>query len=152
MRKTSGGSETASLKNHCKKCSVCKSEHREEIEDRYLQGASPYELEKDYRIRHQSLYRHIRAFRLEIQRRPDFLDRITRQILASVDFDSWRPGERTVIKAMELCARLSGEMYEGQLKALVSAGIIVPFRGIDRQAKRAMRKVGISREVINLLR
>jgi hypothetical protein len=52
---------------HAAKCKICKHKDCKEINDRYLAGVSPYEI--DYPgISHQCVYKHVKTMGLEEQR------------------------------------------------------------------------------------
>lgn len=106
-------SPEAKLNMHKAQCSVCKSPYCTEIEDRYIMGESERTIAKDYpSLSASAILRHVTAYQLQNRRRVNTLAQVQR-LLQNVDLRHFRlQDERSIIKCLELQAKLTGELIE----------------------------------------
>jgi len=107
------GELTSKQKMHRAKCAICNHKDRNEIEEKYLNGVSPYQIEADYPgVSNQSVYAHMKIFGLEEKR-----DNSTLAILNRI-IDRGNAGKIQItpgvfMEALKLRAKISGETGEG---------------------------------------
>lgn len=95
--------------NHQKKCKVCRSKYREEIEKGFLKGVSLHGLGRTYGISHQSISRHISVFNLRARRENSTLAVIERMI-DRYDSHEREVSDSLLFKCLSLRVKLKGEL------------------------------------------
>jgi hypothetical protein len=101
---------------HKGNCKVCKSPNCKEIEDKYLDWVSPYDLELEYpEVSKDSVYNHVRFFSLDVKRDLDH-DKLLSRIIERGFVKGMNISDTTILRATEMRMKKRGDMpLEGGL-------------------------------------
>jgi len=141
-------SKSLQINRHKGKCKVCNSGLRQEIEERYSDWESPYDLEEDKVIEAKgitasNIYTHITFFGLDLKRDEDH-DKLLRRYIDKGFRRGLKITEGSLLKAVEMRMKKRGELTDGQtFMFLTDAELIAklgnlngvnPINGADSQS------------------
>ncbi len=138
---------------HAKKCAICNHEQRNEIEDKYLDGVSPYQIELDYPgVSNNSVYRHVKIFGLDKKRDNSTLTKIDR-LLDRCNLEKIKIDPAKIVDLLALRSKVKGEItekHENRNKnENTNKTTIDVSKSIDRQMGRLIDAVPGLRECVD---
>jgi hypothetical protein len=135
------GKDKDNFARHMGKCGVCKSPHRKEIEEMYLDGDSPYAIAPQFKVQVNAIYVHAKVFKLDDKRDHSTL-RQCRRIIDKANISKRKISDPLVAKAMELAAKITGELRERH-EAHIDADIRMSIEQItNARTKNFIESVG----------
>lgn len=98
---------------HKGNCTICKSSSCKELEDRYMDGESVYDLQREMKFDNKTIYAHVKAFGLDKKRDNSTLNLVNR-LISKVDIAKLGLNVKTYVSALQLRAKLKGEIVDKQ--------------------------------------
>ena len=145
VRKKNPNPARSSIKRHQDLCKVCKHQEREEIERRFLEGESIYEIADDFNVDYWTIDRHTKAYRLQDKRDHSTLKKV-RRIIDRAKLGKRKVSDPLVAKALEIEAKVTGVLVERHRHDF--KGQIDVKTATERQMKNLRKRLGIVEEKI----
>lgn len=102
-----GVSDPATLEHHSRKCVICNHSDRADIEEDFVSWHNVELIQRDYDLgNYRAIYRHARATGLYQRRRENL--RFAAELLIE-HADQVKPSPDAILRAIQICARLSGQ-------------------------------------------
>lgn len=98
---------------HKGKCEICNSPRCKELEDRYLDGESPYDLQREMGFANQKIYKHVKVFGLDKKRDNSTLAKVDK-LIDMANLTEAMIDVKTYVAALTLRAKLQGEIVDKQ--------------------------------------
>lgn len=114
------------------KCMICGSVFERKLNNMYMLGHSMFGLAKMFDFDKKSVMAHLKALGLVVKRRKSTLT-VVQRILKNAKKNYSNPSDQLVAKAMELQAKLTGELDE---RNVTNIGIAVVSE-VDRKKRMA---------------
>jgi len=97
---------------HMAKCKICNHVNKKEIEEAYLSGVSPYQIETDFPgVSHQAVYTHTKLFQLDKKRDNSTLA-IVNMLIDRGNAGKIQVTPAVFMDALKLRAKLLGEIVD----------------------------------------
>ena len=96
------------LDRHARTCTICRSPHREAIEELFLHWIGFYSISMEYDVQRSAFYRHAHATGLFALRRRNYRFALER-LLENVDSTTSHLSGDHIIRAVRACGRLNEE-------------------------------------------
>lgn len=98
---------------HKGNCTICKSPLCKELEARYIDGEGVYDLQREMGFDNKTIYLHVKAFSLDKKRDNSTLNLVNR-LISKVDITKLDVNIKTYVAALQLRAKLKGEIVDKQ--------------------------------------
>ena len=131
---------------HSRNCKVCKHTELADIERMYLDGYSTYAVADNFTgISQKSVFHHVRALKLNDKRDNSSLTQC-RMIIDRANFTGHKPSDALAGKAIELQAKIKGELierrrHEGKVEVEIDLS-----KQVDNRVNNLLGKIGVKVE------
>ncbi len=135
----------SAIEKHAKLCTICKHKERNSIERLYLRGYSGYILSDKFNVSRMGIYNHAKATGIDQQRDLSVLSQL-RIIISKADLSENKPSDGLTAKALEMTAKITGEMTE---KIEIEGGLEINIHvRVRERLGLLLKRLGYPAEVI----